>query len=215
MAQHREDGPEPLGPPPEDLHKRPLPLSSYNDLAYRVYWLDDQDPKHFGKEKKWRFDDPLGEYGVMYASATALGACAETLLPQPEALTVTAVRGGSVPVSGAAIAAHALAVVAFTKPLQYFDLSGEHLAAIGADASIATGPWRISQLWSRSLFTHPTQPDALLYRSRRDPSQISFAICERTSPNIIVTPTRDLSDRQHEGLLAAFVRRYHVVIVQN
>lgn len=211
MAQHREDGPEPLGPPPEDLHKRPLPLSSYHDLAYRVYWLDDQDPKHFGKEKKWRFDDPLGKYGVMYAATTALGACAETLLPQPEA--VTAVHGGSVPVSGAAIAAHGLAVVAFTKPLQYFDLSGEHLAAIGADASIATGPWRISQLWSRSLFTHPTQPDALLYRSRRDPSQISFATHERAGPNIIVTANGGLTLPQHEGLLATFVRHYHVVII--
>ncbi len=212
MAPHKGEGPEPLGLPPDDVHERPLPLSSYQNLAYRVHWLD-QNPKYFGKEKKRRFDDPLGEYGVMYASTTPLGACAETLLPLPGALAHTAAFGGSIPVSGTNIAAHGLAEVTFTSPLQYFDLSGEHLAAIGADASIATGPWRISQLWSRALFTHPAQPDALFYRGRRDPSQISLAIHERASPNVTAAPTGGLFEPQHRGLLAGFVLHYRVVIV--
>jgi hypothetical protein len=213
MAQPSEGGPAALGGPPGDLGERVLPLVTYSDLAYRVYWLD-QDPRYFGSSRASRFDDPLGEYGVLYAAATAEGAFAETLLPCPGALTLPARgEGGTVPVSGAMIEAHGLAQVTCTSPLQCVDLSGEHLASIGADARIATGPWTISQQWSRGFFTHPARSCAILYRGRRDPSSLSLAIHERAGPKITVTPLGGLSEPQHAGLLAAIIRRYHVVIV--
>lgn len=213
MAQPSAGGPDALGGPPADLSERSLPLAPYSDVAYRVYWLD-QDPRYFGKTRASRFDDPLGEYGVMYAAVTPEGAFAETLLPRPGVLALTtSVEGGTVPVSGAMIGAHGLAQVTCTTPLQCVDLSGEHLAAIGADASIATGPWRSAQHWSRAFFTHPSQPDAILYRGRRDPSSLSLAIHERASPKITVTPQGGLSELHHAGLLAGIIRRYHVVIV--
>ena len=211
MARRREDGPEALGPPPEDLHQRSLRLGSHRDTAYRVHWLN-HDPKYFGRERKWRFDDPLGEYGVLYASTSDIGACVETLLPEPGALA-RAGAGGSIPVSATNIAAHGLAAVAFATTLRYFDLSGEDLTAIGADASIAAGPWRISQLWSRALFTHPARPDVLLYRSRRDPSRTSLAVHDRASQDVSVATLGGLSEPQHRGMLADFVRRYHIAIV--
>ncbi len=213
MAQPSAGGPDALGGPPEDLSERALPLVPYSGAAYRVYWLD-RDPTYFGKERASRFDDSLGDYGVMYAAVTPEGAFAEALLPRPGVLTpTTRGEGGTVPVSGAMIDAHGLAQVTCTSPLQCVDLSGEHLASIGADASIATGPWRISQQWSRAFFTHPSQPDALLYRGRRDPSLVSIAIHERAGPKIAVTPLGGLSEPHHAGLLAAIIRRYHVVIV--
>ncbi len=213
MAQPSAGGPDALGGPPEDLSERTLPLVPYSGVAYRVHWLD-RDPRHFGKTRTSRFDDPLGEYGVMYAALTPEGAFAETLLPRPGVLTpTTRAEGGTVPVSGAMIDAHGLAQVTCTSPLQCVDLGGEHLAAIGADASIATGPWRISQQWSRAFFTHHSQPDAILYRGRRDPSLLSLAIHERAGPKITVTPLGGLSEPHHAGLLAAIIRRYHVVIV--
>lgn len=213
MAQPSAGGPEPLGNPPEDLGQRALPLRPYSDVVYRVYWFG-QDPMYFGKTRVWRFDDPLGEYGVMYAAVTPEGAFAETLLPRPGVLTPTALAaGGSVPVSGTMIDAHGLAQVTCTSPLQCVDLSGEHLASVGADARIATGPWRISQQWSRAFFTHPSQPDAILYRGRRDPSLLSLALHERARPKVTVTPLGGLSEPHHTGLLAAIIRRYRVVIV--
>lgn len=111
------------------------------------------------------------------------------------------------------IEAHGLAQVTCAIPLQCVDLTGEHLASIGADASIATGPWRISQQWSRAFLTHPSQPDAILYRGRRDPSSLSLAIHERAVPKITVLPLGGLYEPQHAALMAAIIRRYHVVIV--
>lgn len=213
MAQPSAGGLNALGGPPEDLSERSLPLVPYSDAAYRVYWLD-RDPRYFGKSRASRFDDPLGNYGVMYAATTPEGAFAETLLPRPGVLARTgSVGGGTVPVSGAMIDAHGLAQVTCASPLQCVDLGGEHLASIGADASIATGLWRVSQQWSRAFFTHPSQPDAILYRGRRDPSLLSLAIYERAGPKVTVTPLGGLSEPHHAGLLAATIRRYHVVIV--
>ncbi|MGQ0571515.1 MAG: RES family NAD+ phosphorylase [Armatimonadota bacterium] len=213
MAPSSAGGPDALGSPPEDLSERLLPLRPYSGVAYRVYWLD-RDPRYFGKNRASRFDDPLGDYGVMYAAVTPEGGFAETVLPHSGVLTRTAsIEGGTVPVSGAMIEAHGLAQVTCTSPLQCVDLIGEHLASIGADAGIATGPWRISQQWSRSLFTHSSQPDALVYRGRRDPSSLSLAIHERAGPKITVTPLGGLSEPHHARLLAAIIRRYHVVMV--
>jgi hypothetical protein len=150
----------------------------------------------------------------MYVALTPEGAFAETLLPRPGVLTgIMRAKGGTVPVSGAMIDMHGLAQVICASPLQYVDLSGEHPASIGADASIATGPWRISQRWSRAFFGHPSQPDAILYRGRRDPSSLSLAIHERASPKITVSTLGGLSEPQHTGLLATIIRRYHVVII--
>jgi len=213
MAQRSAGGPEPLGDPPSDLNERRLPLVAYSATTYRIHWLGDH-PRHFGRGKKWRFDDPLGQYGVMYAAETPEGAFAETLLPAPGVLTPTATLiVGSVPVSATTIAVHGLAGVTCNTSLQCVDLTGERLASIVADASIATGPWKTSQRWSRALFTHPSEPDALLYRCRRDPSSMALAIHDRGGPKITVTPLGGLSEPQHAALLARVVRRYLIAIV--
>ena len=213
MAQRSGGGPEPLGDPPNDLSARPLPLVPYSGTAYRIHWVD-HAPIHFGKEKKWRFDDPLGEYGVMYASHTPEGAFAETLLPPPGFLTPTlSLIVGSVPVSATTIGGHALAEVRCKTILHCVDLTGEKLVSVGADASIAAGAWRISQRWSRAFFMHPSQPDALMYRSRRDPSSLALALHDRAGPKIRVTSLGGLLEPQHTRLLAQIVDRYRVAII--
>jgi hypothetical protein len=172
------------------------------------------DPIHFGKERRWRFDDPLGEYGVMYVSQTPEGAFAETLLPPPGVLTPTiTLIAESVPVSATTLGVHGLAAVTCHATLQCVDLTGEKLASVGADASIATGAWRISQRWSRAFFTHPSQPDALVYRSRRDPSSLALALHDRARQKITATPLGGLLEPQHTRLLAQIVHRYHVAII--
>lgn len=55
--------------------------TSYTDVAYRVCWLD-RDPRYFGKGGVFRFDDPLGDHGAMYAAVTPEGAFAQALLPR-------------------------------------------------------------------------------------------------------------------------------------
>ncbi|MDI6771912.1 MAG: RES domain-containing protein [bacterium] len=75
-----------------------------------------QHALRFGRTGRWRFDDPEREYGVLYTAQTPAGALAETLLPEPGALTVTAVVPvGTVPVSGAALDRHALSEITFAR----------------------------------------------------------------------------------------------------
>ena len=213
MAPRRSDGPDPIGDPPGDLQDRRLPLVSHTGILYRIHWLDD-DPMRFGKGKKWRFDDPLGKCGVLYAAQTPDGAFAETLLPPPGVLTSTMLLSDEcVPVSARAIETHGLAEIACRSPITCVDLTGEHLASIGADASIATGSWSVSQRWSRALFAHPAKPDALLYRSRRDRASLALAIQERARSKMAVTPLGGLLESRHIKILARIVARYHVAIV--
>ena len=219
MAQRSGGGPEPLGDPPNDLSARPLPLVSYSGTAYRIHWVD-HAPIHFGKEKKWRFDDPLGEYGVMYASHTPEGAFAETLLPPPGLLTPTlSLIAGSVPVSATTIGVHALAEVRCDAILHCVDLTGEKLASVGADASIATGAWRISQRWSRAFFyapftarrphvpfqTRPVIAGAGPARSRRpkDYGDVAWGTPRASAHSITCTNRRSLSHSNHSELSAS------------
>jgi hypothetical protein len=69
--------------------------------------------------------------------------------------------------------------IRFAGRLKLVDLSGPGLAAIGADARICVGDYRIAQHWSRALWLHPQQPDGILYPSRHNPAVICAAVFDR------------------------------------
>ena len=65
--------------PPPDLLLRRLPLKRIAGAAYRIH-LGERDCLYFGRSGMGRFDDPLGQYGVLYAGLTPEGAFAEVFL---------------------------------------------------------------------------------------------------------------------------------------
>jgi hypothetical protein len=69
--------------------------------------------------------------------------------------------------------------IRFAGRLKLVDLSGSGLATIGADARLCVVDYRVAQRWSRALWSHPQQPDGILYLSRHNPSIICAAIFDR------------------------------------
>src|SRR5574337_1033561 len=111
--------------PPTDLPQRALPIVDYSPALYRIHKLD-QDAKFFGRSRKYRWDAPRGEFGVMYTGTTPFVSFAETLLPAPGTLAAITVStsGATVPASGSMIASYGLAVVTPGEPMRCVDLRG-------------------------------------------------------------------------------------------
>jgi hypothetical protein len=63
--------------PPDDLARRDLPLVSVSGRLFRVHRTR-HAPVFFGKTGDNRFDDPRGDYGVLYAGASEACAFIET-----------------------------------------------------------------------------------------------------------------------------------------
>jgi RES domain len=206
--------PGPHPDPPSDLAQRALPTIACASTLYRVHVLR-RRAYFFGASGANRWDAPAGEFKVFYAGATPFAAFAETLLPAPgAAASIThSIFGATVPVSAALVAARGLARVTVRRPLQCVDLTGPGLARIGADARLAAGPHRVTQRWSLALWRHPATADGIVYRSRRDPSELAVAVYDRAAGKITVETLGGLKDARHRELLAQLYARYRIAEV--
>jgi hypothetical protein len=135
-----------------------LPLATIKGSLYRIHrtvhhW------RYFGKNASEPFDDPLKRYGVLYVSALPEAAFAEVFLRTLSLMVVDEMdlRARSL----ASFAAHSLRCV---------DLTGSGLRKLSCYNRISTEkPYATVGLWSRALYTHPQQPDGVIYRSRHNP----------------------------------------------
>ncbi len=206
-----DDIPGPHPDPPPDLRQRALPITDYSSELYRSHRLK-HAAKFFCRSRTRRWDAPQGEYGVMYTGATPFVSFAEALLPAPgtlAAITVSA-SGATVPVSSGMVASHGLAVVTPVEPLRCLDLRGPGLTCIGADGRLATGSHLVAQRWSLALWSHPSEPDGILYHSRRDPDDTALAIFDRAEGKTRVDLLGGLKGPRHRELLAQIYERYGV-----
>ena len=159
---------ERLPPPPPDLLLRRLPLKRIEGAAYRIH-LGDHNPLYFGRSGMGRFDDPLGQYGVLYAGLTPEGAFAEVFLRNLALMLIAEadVRKRSI----SAIEMHDLKCV---------DLSGPGVRTLSCDNRISTEkPYDTARLWSRALHDHPAKADGIIYRSRHNPQLKCLALYDR------------------------------------
>ena len=158
--------------PPEDLDERELTIVEERGPWMRMHRVD-LDPIFFGKSGDGRFDDPEGEYGVLYAAEDAFGAFVESFGRAPGRNIVSWQSLRDRPLSRMGMAATGAS-------LRLVDLTGTGLARIGATADLTSGFYRAAQRWSRTLHEHPSEPDGLLYRLKHDPSRKGVAIFERS-----------------------------------
>jgi hypothetical protein len=189
----------PLGPPPRDLDDRDLVVVAWSAPCYRVHAVA-RNPLHFGRDVRHRFDDPRGEFGVLYASSELAGAFRETF-------------AGVSSVTISALSARAWSELVPSRPLRLCDLTAEGLSRIGADARLTTGERGNAQDWSRALYTHHEDVDGLLYRARTDPSIPSLAVFDRAAGALGATRTVGFLAPEGTSETARILERYRVALV--
>lgn len=165
------------GWPPPDLDGRRLPLVEGGICLgpwYRMY-RSSCDPVHFGRGREARFDDPEGEYGVLYVASDEFGAFIESFGRKP----------GKRRFFASQLASRRLAVLGSRRELKIVDLRGSGLARLGATGEISSGRHGLSQAWSRSLYGHPEGPDGIVYRLKHDPDRHGIALFERMADDLL------------------------------
>jgi hypothetical protein len=101
-----------------------------------------------------------------------------------------------------------------TAPLRFLDLVEEGgLANIGADGRLATGSYKVAQLWAAALKKHPCKPDGIRYRSRHAPERIAYAIYERPPTSFSVTSMGSFTDPANEGLFRRILKTYNFALI--
>ena len=200
--------------PPDDFDSIELPLVSKSVHAstrkiaggpwFRLH-ATGHGALHFGRTHTYRFDDPKGKFGVLYAGTDEYCAFIETfgqvLGPPLPAAGLRYVTDGD-------LERRDLARIRTSSKLRLVDLTGAGLARVGADARLCSGDYRVAQKWSRAIHEHPSRPDGLVYPARRDPSRAAVAIFDRARPRLVSTALGTLMTPRNrpirDGILSTY-----------
>ncbi len=194
--------PRPHPDPPAGFDSVELPTSRRSRRWFRAHRCRCK-PVFFGTTRSSRFDDPNGEFGVLYLAAEFEGAFVEGCL-------VDSGLGTTGPLlSEKMLKARCLAEIRFARPITLVDLRGSGLAAIGADARLSSGDYRIAQRWSRAIWRHPSLPDGILYLSRHNQQLLCAAVFDR-APETIVKQLGSFLGSGLKADTAALLDRYGV-----
>ena len=188
--------PAPATVPPNDLHARTLSLRQMDRTWVRLHRCRVQ-ATHFGRARKYRFDAPKGEFGVLYAGENDACAFIE-VFGDPLDVRILSLR---------VLEQYCLTDIRATRPLRLVDLTGPGLRHLGADARITGGgDYEASRRWALGLWAHPDKPDGNLYRSRHDPSLQAVAVLDRAASTLRIRGRRRLANDR--AVLAGLLDRY-------
>lgn len=181
----------------------PLPISPWTAPLYRVHRTE-HGPLFFGRSRKCRFDDPLADFGVLYAAENLDGGYLETI-------RLEAHPGRPAPIGPTErwLFARGWSVLRPVRPLRLVDLVA-HQQVLRVPGEVMAGTdYTLSQAWARHFFEHPEEVDGILYRARHDLKIAAVALFERPGPGPAISvsettlfqddldATLDLLDRCH------------------
>ena len=166
-----------LKPPPRRFEKLDLPTVEVAvDSLFRVSRFNSGEP-YFGRTAGNRFDDRARvkrrRFGTCYCGTDLEVAVAETILHDEMP------KRGSFKIAWSEFANRYL--VRFTgRKLILANLTGASLKMLAGDGSISTLiPYRLPQLWSMAIHTHPAKVDGILYMSRHVNDKQAAVIYDR------------------------------------
>jgi hypothetical protein len=188
--------------PPADLNQRSLPI-----LSTRAEWFRIHQSRYtalfFGRTRRYRFDAPASEFGVLYAGSDEQCAFVETFGHSLDIRVVTMDE----------LRQRELSQLTTNRPLRLVDFTGSGLARLGTDNRLCTGDYHLAQRWALALWRHPDQPDGLKYRSRLDPARQCVALFDRAHDAITASSLGPLADPRHRSLLASLLDTYGIGLV--
>jgi hypothetical protein len=199
-------GPEPE--PPDDLEARPLPLRTFDAPRWYRGHQRKYGPLHFNAASG-RFCAPdRARFGALYLGTDPRGAFLEAF-----AQLLGAAATGYV-VSQTLLDQSCLCVVSATRPLHLVDLTtGPTLRRLSAtaDGRISTGSHAVSQRWAEAFWSHPDQPDGILYPCRRAPELQSVALFDRVRAALIADCASNLL--RDSAVLVAILDHYDCALI--
>ncbi len=168
---------------------------------YRVHRTG-RDCVHFGKRMCARFDDPLGKYGVMYAALQREGAFVEVFLRQLSLLLIRELD----------LQERSISEITCTR-LHCADLTSAGLRRLSCDNRISTEmPYATVCQWSRALFTHPQQPDGVIYRSRHNPRYKCVALFDRCQSRLKAGSSEALMSGSRRAWTLSQIEKYKLAL---
>ncbi len=188
--------------PPADLDQRSLPILSTEADWFRIH-QSRYAAIFFGRTRRYRFDAPAGEFGVLYAGSDEQCAFVETFGHSLDIRVVTMDE----------LKQRDLTRLTANRSLRVVDLTSSGLARLGADNRVCTGDYHLAQRWALALWRHPDQPDGLMYRSRLDPARQCIALFDRVQDALIASSRGTLADPLHRPLLASLLDMYGIGLV--
>lgn len=165
---------DPVGPPTADVPA--------GHTLYRVHAAGNGSRFYGRRDATWRWDDPRGDYGVLYLGDTQAGSFAETLLRRPAQRTLV----------WSEVAKRRFSHFCTLAPLRLADMRGAGLgwfgvtvARIAADHDERTFPGAYENTQAISALVHAhTDLDGIQYRSRLDPDHLCIALFNRADHKI-------------------------------
>jgi len=190
--------------PPPDLAERTLPLRVFDrPIWYRGHRAH-RGPLHFNRAAG-RFTAPDGQFGTLYLGQDEYGSFIEAFNHE----VLDRAPFGPI-VSRPRLARCCLCPVTAVRVVRVVDLTNgaaRRRLSPAADNRINDGPHAVSRRWALACWAHPSQPDGLLYRSRRAPERCSIALFDRAAPdlktnddvNLLADPDRLAAILDHVG----------------
>jgi hypothetical protein len=176
------------------------------DGPWQRFHLSKHEVVYYGRSGDYRFDDPKGKYGILYAGEDVHGAFAETFLRNEEIKLIERDE----------LKNRLLAALNSTRHLRLVDLTGEGLQRAGVEHGRVYGDeYARSQRLSRELYEHPDKPDGIRYRLVHDLGRIGVALFEPGEPegpepySVSVARERgSLIDPHNADLLGSLLEHY-------
>ena len=208
-STQREHIPE----PPEDLHRRSLPLITPDELGIGLFRCHRTDRPYSAVEFNFtdiddRFNDPLGEFGVLYVGSDPFCAFIETFGASMVSSALELRLVSESDLNRRCICQ--ISVDVDRPPLRLVNLAdGFGFSRLGIDGRISTTSQRsATRNWSRSLWSHPEQPDGLVYRARHDQLRHSIVLFDRIGS--VLTSGCESNVLREPVELAKILDFYHV-----